>query len=261
MTCRLYVDEVGNDDVNHPAEQYLSLTGIITKVVSHDKLITPQIESLKTDLFGHSMPNNMIILHRKEILRREPPFHTLNDPVKNAEWEARVLDLIDKLPFLVNTVMIDKHAHRDKYTVWLFNPYHYCMRALIERYILWLNRHHLSGDVMVEPRFKKVDKALKKSFEFIYEHGTEHIPAHVIQRCLSSREIKFSAKRENVCGLQIVDLIAHPAHQGTKELYAGHVMKQSFGSKIYEVLERKKFSRNPKTFKIDGWGQKWLPQK
>lgn len=259
MTCRLYIDEVGNADVDHPAEQYLSLTGIITKTRLHDKRFVPELEILKHDLFDHNPPAKTVILHRREIQRREGVFKVLNDPKKNQEWENRILSLIERLPYIALTVMIDKHAHRKKYTVWLFNPYHYCLRTMVERYVLWLNRHKLTGDVVVEPRFKKVDKSLKDSFAYIYRHGTENIPPHVIQRCITTRELKFEPKSANVAGLQFVDLIAHPSHYGTRALYAGHGMKPSFGTRIYRILEDKRYERDPVTRRIQGWGQKWLP--
>ena len=74
MSHRLYLDEVGNDDVVHPDEKYLSITGIITKITAHDSHITREIEQIKSDLFSHSPPNNIVILHRKEIVRKEGPF-------------------------------------------------------------------------------------------------------------------------------------------------------------------------------------------
>jgi hypothetical protein len=259
MVCRLYIDEVGNDDVGHPRERYLSLTGLITKVEFHERRFKPEIEKLKSDLFGHNPPATTVILHRREIMRKEAPFECLRNEDKNAEWEKRLIDILDKLPFLITTVMIDKHSHRDRYAVWLFNPYHYCMRNLVERYVLWLNRHKLTGDVVAEPRFKKVDKALKKSFGYIYKHGTENIPEHIVQRCLTSQELKFEPKAANVAGLQIVDLIAHPSHHGTRAKFTGDPMTASFGAQIYALLEKKKYSRNPKNLVVSGWGQKWLP--
>jgi hypothetical protein len=161
MTCRLYIDEVGNDDVKTPSERFLSITGITTKVRSHDNLITPEIEQIKADLFGHHPGNNPVILHRKEIIRKEAPFHALQDVAINAQWESRILDLIERLPYIANTVLIDKHEHVNRYQVWHFNPYHYCMRALVERYVLWLNRHHLTGDVVAEPLNQDTRKSLK----------------------------------------------------------------------------------------------------
>jgi hypothetical protein len=71
MGCRLFIDEVGNDDVEHPAEQYLSLTGALCKTRGHDNRITPQIEAAKTHFFGHNPPGKIVILHRRELVRHE----------------------------------------------------------------------------------------------------------------------------------------------------------------------------------------------
>lgn len=259
MTCRLFLDEVGNDDVRHPAERFLSITGITTKLAAHDKRITTEIEQLKSDLFGHNPPQWTVILHRKEIVRRERPFDNLWDPIINAEWERRILHLIGSLPYIANTVLIDKHAHVQKYPVWHFNPYHYCMRALVERYVLWLNRHDLTGDVVVEPRYKQVDKKLKASFEYIYRHGTENIPAALIQKRITSHELKFEPKSANICGMQLVEMIAHPSHQALKAKITGQPMAALFGRRVVELLMKSRYSRHPKRGTIDGWGQKLLP--
>lgn len=259
MTCRLYLDEVGNDDVHHPDERYLSITGITTKISAHDNHITREIEQIKSDLFGHAPPDRLVILHRREIIRKEEPFEALQDPDVNAEWERRILDLIERLPYIANSVLIDKKAHVDRYPVWHYNPYHYCMRTLVERYVLWLRRHKREGDVVAEPRFKKVDKKLKDSFAYIYNHGTEHIPPEIIRRHLTSSEIKFEPKEANVCGLQLVEMIANPSHQSLKAKITGVPMKASFGSRIVKILERSRYARHPTNGSINGWGQKILP--
>jgi hypothetical protein len=259
MVCRLFIDEVGNDDVNSPAERYLSLTGVYCKQRAHDTKITPTIEAAKTKFFGHHPVTNPVILHRKELVRKEPPFQALWDDATNAAWEAEVLDMLETLPYLALTVMIDKHEHKDRYKVWRFNPYHYCMTAILERYVTWLKRNGETGDVVVEARHKKVDKALKKAFEYFWNHGTANVSAADVQARLTSKELKFSTKKENVCGLQLVELIAHASHHGTKAQHAGIEAKASFGKKIYEVLTRSKYCRNPKNGAIAGWGQKWLP--
>jgi hypothetical protein len=259
MTCRLFFDEVGNDDVKTLSERYLSVVGIITKLHGHNTHITPEIEQLKADLFGHNPPYRTVILHRKEIVRKEPPFEILQDNVANAVWERRLLKLLEDLPYIAIVVTIDKKAHVDKYAVWHFNPYHYCVRALLERYVLWLNRHKLTGDVVAEQRYKQVDKKLKRSFAYTYDHGSQDIPAAVFQRCLTSRELKFGSKLDNICGLQLVEMIANPSHQAIKARFTGEPMKASFGSQIVNVLTKYHYARNPKTRIIDGWGQKLLP--
>lgn len=183
----------------------------------------------------------------------------LNKPDINASWEAAVLGLVDKLPYLAITVMIDKHEHKDRYKVWRFNPYHYCMLALVERYVMWLNAKGLTGDVLAEARYKKVDMALKRSFQYFYLHGSDGVPKPIAQKCLTSREIKFAAKKANVAGLQLVELIAHASHHGTRCKHTKIELGNHFGKRIYELLEAKKYRRHPKTLKVEGWGQKWLP--
>ena len=260
MSCRLYIDEVGNDDTATVSERYLSLTGITTKLRSHDTIIQPEIERLKSRIFGHNPPQWPVILHRREIVRKERPFFDcLWDPKVNEDWENSILALIKDLPYIANTVAIDKQEHAQKYVVWQFNPYHYCMRALVERYVLWLNRQRLTGDVVVEARFKKQDKKLKRSFNYIYDHGTEHIPAAIVQNCLTSREIKFETKQANVAGLQLVEMIGHPSYQAMRAQFTGVPMTARFGSKVVDVLIKHRYSRHPKTGVIEGWGQKRLP--
>jgi hypothetical protein len=259
MTHRLYIDEVGNDDIDTAAERYLSLTGIITRVFRHDNYITPKIEGLKSRIFGHNPPQWTVVLHRREIVRRESPFDCLWDKAINADWEDSILRLIEVLPYIAMTVMIDKHEHKDRYKVWLFNPYHYCMIALLERYVLWLHRHNHQGDVVAEPRYKSQDKKLKKAFNYFYDHGTTNTSATTIQAHITTREIKFEPKDANICGLQLVELIAHPSHQAIKAQFTGAPMTAPFGQRVVEILTRAKYSRNPKTGRIEGWGQKRLP--
>jgi hypothetical protein len=261
MKCRLYIDEVGNEDMNPPeSERFLSLTGIITKLHGHDHVITPEIEKLKTDLFAHDPVTNPVILHRREIVRKEKPFDALWIAAVNAEWETRILGLINTLPYIAITVMIDKIEHLNRYQVWHFNPYHYCLTALIERYVLWLNSKNLVGDVVAEPRTPRVDKKLKAAFKYIYRNGTANISPALLQKRLTSHELKFDPKENNVCGLQLVDMIAHPSHHNVRAGYPNQpAMTAAFGLKVVEILKNDRYRRNPWNGIIMGWGIKRLP--
>jgi Protein of unknown function (DUF3800) len=262
MLCRLYVDETGNSDLRNAGAdgnvRFLSLTGVLTYRQVHAEIIQPQLDELKADLFGHS-EDNPVILHRRDVIDREGPFVVLNDEDVRANFDAKILDLIRTLPYIAITVTIDKAEHLEKYGVWHFDPYHYCLRCLVERYVLWLNRHRWTGDVVIEPRFKKVDKKVKASFQRIWAGGTENIPARIVQARLTSHEIKFVGKGENCAGLQLCDLIAHPSFRAMRRRKEGQNMPHDFGASVVAVLEESKLSRNPKTGVIEGWGRKWLP--
>jgi Protein of unknown function (DUF3800) len=259
MTCRLFIDEVGNSDLEGSADdpnvRYLSLTGIIIKRGAHDGAVTGSVTGLKQKHFA----DPGIVLHRREIIRREGVFAVLRAPFAQAAFDADLLNLFDRLPYLVHTVTMDKREHLERYSVWHFDPYHYCLRCLIERYVLWLNRNRLTGDVVAEPRFKKADKKLKSSFQTIYDHGTDNIPRNIVQRCLTSRELKFEPKSANVAGLQICDLLAYPSYRHMKFEKMRLAHPHDFGNEIADLLLGKKYARHPRTRVVAGVGRKWLP--
>jgi hypothetical protein len=170
-----------------------------------------------------------------------------------------MLELIEGLPYIANTVTIDKAEHFERYKAWHFDPYHYCLRCLIERYVLWLDRQEWQGDVAAEPRFRKVDKKVKASFQRIWEGGTENVPARLMQSRLTSREIKFFPKPRNVATMQLCDLIAHPSFRAMRRTREGRAVPNDYGGKIAKILESKKLARHPVSGMIDGWGRKWLP--
>lgn len=242
-----------------PSERFLSLTGITAKKTSDERQITPEIERIKCDFFGHNPLERVIVLHRKEILRAEPPFEALRDLAVKTEWDKRILHLIGSLPYIANTVLIDKLEHSERYKVWLFNPYHYCLTALVERYVLWLDRHDLTGDVVAEARDKNPDKKLSKAFNYIYQNGTPFVSAKMIQARLTSRELKLEPKTSNLCGLQLVEMIGHPSYQAMKAECLKEEMTARFGKSIVDILKQSRYARHPDNGTIRGWGQKWLP--
>lgn len=262
MLCRLYVDEVGNNDLKNATTnenvRFLSLTGITTFRHFHDENIQPVIDNLKAEYFGHTQ-DNPVILHRREMVDRVEPFEILNDDGVRAVFDERLLTLMDQLPYLVTTVTIDKKEHQERYQVWQYDPYHYCMCCLVERYVLWLNRHGWTGDVVAESRFKKVDKKLKASFMRTWHEGTDNIGPEIVQKRLTSRDLKLFEKDENCAGLQLCDLLAHPSYRAMRRLRDKEPIPDDFGGKVHQILEGKKLSRHPKTKVIDGWGRKWLP--
>jgi hypothetical protein len=259
MLFRLFVDEVGNGDLKaaatDPNMRYLSLTGVLTTIDHHARIIQPKLDDLKTRLFGHSS-QSPVVLHRRELIRRDGPFATLRDHLRD---NSCILDLFKTLPYRAITVQIDKQQHLETYGVWHFDPYHYCLRCLIERYVLYLNSHNWIGDVMIEARFPKADKRLKASFCRIYDVGTEHLPARAVQRCLRSRDIKMRPKTANIAGLQLADLIAHPSARHMRFDRECLDQPDDFGTKVADILIATRYRRHPDTMVIDGFGRKWLP--
>jgi hypothetical protein len=191
-------------------------------------------------------------------MSRAGVFAALNDDHLRAEFDARFAALVAEVPAPVFTVSIDKQDHLQKYKVWQFSPYHYVMTCLLERFVLWLNRTGNVGDVMGEARNPTHDAQLRRAFRFFYENGTKVRPA-VIHARLTSKELKLEPKTANIAGLQIADLLAHPAHRSYKFTKLGQPIPNDYGAFLARLLERHSYDRNPKTQQIEGYGRKWLP--
>lgn len=260
MKYRMYVDEVGNSDLgasDDPNHRYLSLTGVVLSLDYIDQTVFPGLENMKLRYFG-SHPDEPIILHRKELVNKKPPFDSLRDPATEQAFNHDLMRFLCDLDYTVFTVVIDKKEHREKYQVWRHDPYHYCLVVLLERYVLWLKRNHGIGDVMAESRGGKEDRRLKASYERVYDSGSGYVARQQFTTFLTSRQLKVKQKSNNIAGLQIADLIAHPSYRATLARREQAPLPANFGGKIAQILENGKYDRDPNGV-IDRWGRKWLP--
>lgn len=137
---RMYVDEVGNSDLgssDDPNHRYLSLTGVICELSTVERELHDKLEGIKVKYFN-SHPDDPIILHRKELVNKKHPFDALRDAVVEAAFNSEFLSMLEAIDYSVITVVIDKLEHKHRYDVWLFDPYHYGLHVLLERYVFFL---------------------------------------------------------------------------------------------------------------------------
>jgi len=213
MKYRLYIDEVGNPDFgschdhNH---RFLSLTGVILDIEYVQEMLHPQMEELKCHFFDHH-PDEPLIFHRKEIVNAKPPFHALREIEIQTKFNSSFLDLLHSWHYTVLTVCIDKRSHSEKYGEWKFEPYHYCLEVLLERYLYFLDAKDALGDAMAESRGGREDRKLKEVYSRLWKEGTHFVRATRFQSRFTSRQLKIKAKSNNISGLQLADLVAHPS--------------------------------------------------
>lgn len=254
---RLFIDEVGHADMREPEKpdrRYLSLTGVIMSIAHEQNSLDPALRILKARIF-HDLN---IVLHRTEIVYRRNPFECLQDATLRSDFDQSVLKIIENASYRVITVVIDKLELRQRYAVWQANPYHYCLLALLERYVMWLQLSNSYGDVMAESRGKKDNKKLCASYARLYDRGTEYVLAKRFQQRLTSRELKIKEKSANVAGLQLADLIANPSMRSLICEKTGAAMKADFGVQVVDILKKNKYRRSSGGT-IAGRGTKWLP--
>lgn len=242
MKYRIYIDEVGNPDLessDNPNHRYLSLTGIILELEYVAKKVQPELELLKSRYF-RPHPDEPIIFHRKEMLNRRFPFEILRDIRVREQFDNDLLKHIKEWDFVIITICLDKKRHKDTYTTWRYDPYHYCLAMLLERYVLFLKRMNAIGDAIAESRGGKEDRRLKDSYERLVKDGSPYIEACQFQKALSSTQLKVKPKANNIAGLQLADILAHPSRN--EILQENEVLQRapdSFGAKICAILEKK----------------------
>lgn len=256
---RLYVDESGDHSFNlleNPAHRYLALLGVWFRLADEYNTFADNVEALKREFFG-ARPDNPVILHRSDIINRKGPFGVLCNKQIRGNFEEAMLRLFSGGGFRILCVVIDKRAHSEKYSS-PFHPYHYCLAAMLDRYSGWLNQRNATGDVLAESRGREEDLQLKQAYRRVYESGTLMFGHAHHQRALTTREIKLRRKRENIAGLQLADLLAHPVKQEClfeRDLIAdpGDV----FGKRVVDAIRGKFNCREPRG-EVRGYGKVWL---
>lgn len=257
---RLYVDEVGTDDVGAvetDSERYLSLTGVAMRLdIARDEL-EPRMNRLKADIFKHD-PDQPIVLHRKKIVKLNGPFGVLGNADIRTRFDAAAMSVKREVDYRVITALIDKRAMLRKLAWTNKQPYHYLMEVLAEKYVQFLERVEDIGDIMPEGRLGKKDERLQQAFVGVRARGTYYVSRDRMQRRIPSSNLKFRYKSNNVAGLQLADLLAHPSHMVIRERMGHAVQLGSYCAGVKDLLMEQKYDRSDKN-RIVGYGMKWLP--
>jgi hypothetical protein len=111
---------------------------------------------------------------------------------------------------------------------------------------------------MFESRGGKEDARLKTSFKRIMTNGTNNLNPTDLLNHFTSKELKIKPKSANISGLQIADILAHPARRWFfKNVFHMDDGKKTFADDIIDILVQSKFFRY--NGRIDGYGTKKLP--
>ncbi len=258
---RMYLDEVGTDDLTsleNDNHRYLSLTGVVVHLEHVDAYLNQQIRNIKNTVFDVD-PDEVIHLHRSDIVRRKRVFGQLNENRKRTVFNEMVFDLISTAQYQVITAVIDKLEMTNQLHWEIRHPYHYLLEILVEKYVQLLERLGDNGDIMPEARRGKKDKALQDEYERFWLNGTRFRNSQSVQRKLKAKSLKFRTKADNVAGLQLCDLLAHASHFHVREQQGHEVQLGEFSTRVRDILVQSKYDRSPYNGKISGYGYKYCP--
>jgi len=203
MSYYLFIDESGDHNLkshNRSGELFL-LCGCVIKfdeIGKMDKLLN----DFKIKYFG----TKEIILHYRDIKKRNGVFGMLLDKQKNDEFLKELKAIISEINFKVIVSVIDKKCHLKEYGKIADDPYELSLNFIIERYIFCCDNTMKDGSIIVEKRGAKEDKKLVEKWVKIYQRGTGYIESPEIQTKV--KELKMIWKKDNLNGLQIADISA-----------------------------------------------------
>ncbi len=252
---RLYIDESGDHTYNlldEPEHRFLALLGVWFEQTPDYVEFADALEAMKRDIFGPH-PDKPVILHRSDIINRKKSFGLLRDPVVHQVFDLRLCDMIAAAQFRMVCVVIDKQKHLQQYAS-PFHPYHYCLAALLDRYSGWLNYRNAVGDVMAEARGVQEDRQLEQAYLRVYASGTLMFNYEHYQRALTSKDLKLRMKSENIAGLQLADILAHPVKSWLLA-EKGHIQWSAtpFADRLLSLV-RPKLNCHASRGEIDGYG-------
>lgn len=132
------------------------------------------------------------------------------------------------------------------------------MEIMVEKYAQFLTRMNTTGDIMPEARGKRQDKELQAQFDRCRRQGTRYVSADAIRRQIPFTKLKFRTKKDNIAGLQLCDLIAHPSHYTVRHYLQHEVYRGAFCKRVSDILMDQKYDRGYGG-KIWGYGMKSVP--
>jgi hypothetical protein len=229
--------------------------GVILEIDHAHVALASMMDTIKINAFE----TKNVVLHRREIIdKKPPPFDRLIDEGVKARFNEGLISLIRDADYAAIAVLIDKKEHIDRYKIWRSHPYHYCLKAMMERYVMFLNDRNTLGDVMAEWRGIKPNMKLERAYSYIYKNGTENMPSGEFQTRLSSAQLKIKKKEANIAGLQLADLLANPASRDLICNKQGVAMTAIFGGRVVKILYENKYRRSWRGT-VKGYGTKTLP--
>jgi hypothetical protein len=120
---------------------------------------------------------------------------------------------------------------------------------------MFLRRVKGAGDIYAESRGKNnEDPRLQEEFARFCRDGTSYVSNDHICSVITNNEIQFRAKKENVYGLQLADMLAHCCEIDVLRTYGHRItFNSSLVRRVSDAIRskyRKDRLGNPK-----GWGQ------
>jgi hypothetical protein len=223
----MFLDESGDHslDVIDPQYPMFVLAGVIMDQAYAEGKLEQSFAAFKQDLFGRTD----IILHRADITRNRNGFERIAEPAFRQRFFAGLNELVASLDFKVVACAIRKDEHLARYGVAALDPYMLSLDVLVERFCFEVGEVAGGGMIVAERRGPTLDHELELAFLNLKIQGTHYVPAAQIEQRIAGLSLR--AKKDNIAGLQLADLVATPIGRGLlgkKDLQDYEIIRSKF---------------------------------
>jgi len=236
MKYYLFMDESGDHGLTilNPDFPVFLLCGILMTEDEYSSF-SSEIDQLKLSIWK----GKQVILHSRDIRKCEKEFQVLFDLEIKKTFYSQLNRIISSGNYSVIASAIQKDVYIKKYGRLSNDVYELALSFIIERSIFYLDDiidENKQLEIIIEKRGKKEDKRLEEHFQRLLARGTYYVKPHRFNNYRIM--ISFNAKKDNINGLQLADLIAYPI--------ARYVMEPDRSNPSFDIFENKIYSKRGK---------------
>lgn len=231
MKYNLFIDESGDHGLSNlnPNFPLFLLCGI---VISDDQyeMLRLGFNNIKREIWD----SEGVIFHSRDIRKCEREFKYLFDLQVKEQFYKELDSVIARSDYVIISSAIKKEEYIKKYGKLSDDVYEIGLSFIIERAIFFLDniKDQVSAlNIIIEKRGKQEDKKLDEHFQRLLARGTGYVSAQRLK--YYKLNIEFVAKKENINGLQLADLIAYPMARYVLEPQRVNPAFEVFKDKIY----------------------------
>lgn len=220
-----FLDECGDHSLTKIDKDFplFLLCAAIVEREAYAQKIIPALAEFKLRYFAHEGIN----LHSREIRKAEGPFTILQNQTVRAKFLGELSEMMESLPYTLFITAIHKTEYKKQYGDRAKNPYDVALEYSFERILNFLEaQNECQLPVIAEARGQQEDDALRASFFRLMTQGTYYNKAERFQKLVCP--ISFRRKQDNIGGIQLADLCAHPT--------ARHLLKPAITNQAYEIV-------------------------
>jgi len=181
------------------------LSTVIFERVDYVNVVVPALTRLKLRFWSHEGVN----LHSRDIRKQLGDFAFLRQAPTRQEFLDAMNELIQSIPFALFITAVNKRSHLDKHGPSAHNPYEWTLGFTLRRMLDFLRHHNEEAlPIIAESRGFNEDSSLAKTF--FAELTPDMARLSKWQFDSTPHPPIFRKKSDNIAGLQVADLCAHP---------------------------------------------------